>query len=122
MNKRTKYVIISTIIFIFILFYTYTNKRVNNYELGIAGALVIEKEVVNNNYFISVDHFDENRNIITTKINITNENLWNLIEVNEFYTISYFDNKKSNSFTLNQIEPNIDFKNIYSSKFKNYKR
>lgn len=124
MYYKKKCIILSIFIFIVLLtfFYLYKHNNVNNYEFSTAGALVTKKEIINDNYFILVDHFDINRNIIAVKIKVTSENLWNLIELNKFYTISYENNENNKIYILKQIKPNINFKKIYADEFENYKK
>ncbi|WP_113673874.1 hypothetical protein [Vallitalea guaymasensis] len=121
MKKRIFFVILS-ILLIVILLYKFLPK--NNYkDIGITGALVFKKEINNNNYFIIVNHFNQNTDdILTVKIKVDDENTWNLIETNNFYTISY-SNQKSKEFILQQIEiANKNFQEMYGNKFINYKK
>ncbi len=121
MKKRIIFVILS-ILLIVILLFKFLPK--NNYkDIGITGALVIKKEINNNNYFIIVNHFNQNTDdILTVKIKVDDENTWNLIETNNFYTISY-SNQKSKEFILQQIEiANKNFQKMYGNKFINYKK
>lgn len=119
MKKKLLFILL-TVLLITLILLKFLSKKVYH-GVGVSGALVFEKQIEDNNHYIFVNHFNTSvDDIITVKIKVDDENVWNLIQTNYFYSI-FYSNEKSEDYVLYQIQyTDKRFAKNNGDKFINY--
>ncbi|MFQ6056702.1 MAG: hypothetical protein ACE5J3_12055, partial [Methanosarcinales archaeon] len=95
----------------------------NHYYSTVTSGLITKKEISREyEYSIIFKRFcDTKDKIIEVKIIVDNENVWNLIEENRYYFLTYYQ-KNNETPVLGQIEHNDEFGEIYGEYFNESRR
>lgn len=115
MTRKTK--IILVFVSIFFIVYIINRYFFTMYHSTTINGVVINK--VSNPSSITLKTFNETASdTITTKIFINDQNVWNLIELNRFYFVTY-DWKNNETPSLSAIKINDKFGELYGDQFNN---
>lgn len=116
-KKKANIIIIIIIIAIIVAAYcTISNNIVHN--SNVASGYVITKENENNQkYYINFRTLSKQGKAEEVKIEIKDENMWNLIEEDRTYFVNY-EWTNNNIPILIQIEINDKFKDLYDENLK----
>lgn len=118
MSKKSFGIVIISVALIIIILRFSGFISTNYYYSPVTSGLVIKKEVSDDYvYTINVKRFGETKDeIINVKIIVSDENVWNLIEEERFYFITY-EQKNNETPILGQIEHNDEFGKINGKYF-----